>query len=293
VRRWLASALALAVLPACSRAAAPAAPTPAGRSAGSVPPATAAPAPPAAPRGTPTLPRPPATPDALSAKTIVLDPGHNGGNAGAPQVIDQLVDAVTLRKPCDTAGAETAAGYPESAFSFDVAVRLAAILRAAGARVVLTRPDDSGVGPCITERAAIGNRSGAVAALSIHADGGPPNGVGFHVIEPADVGVNAAVVPASRRLALSVRDAYAAGTREPFATYIGSAGLDVRSDLGGLNLSAVPKVFIECANMRNPQEAARVTDPAFRQRVAQALAEGLERYLAGSPPPARDVGPVD
>lgn len=277
MRRWLASALALAVLPACSRAAAPAAPTPAGRSAGSVPPATAA----------------PATPDALSAKTIVLDPGHNGGNAGAPQVIDQLVDAVTLRKPCDTAGAETAAGYPESAFSFDVAVRLAAILRAAGARVVLTRPDDSGVGPCITERAAIGNRSGAVVALSIHADGGPPNGVGFHVIEPADVGVNAAVVPASRRLALSVRDAYAAGTGEPFATYIGSAGLDVRSDLGGLNLSAVPKVFIECANMRNPQDAARVTDPAFRQRVAQALAEGLERYLAGSPPPARDAGPVD
>ena len=47
---------------------------------------------------------------------------------------------------------------------------------AEGATVVLTRTSNTGVGPCVTERAAIGNRARADAAISIHADGGPPGG---------------------------------------------------------------------------------------------------------------------
>ena len=40
-----------------------------------------------------------------------------------------------------------------------------------------------------------------------------------------------------------------------------SKALDYRSDLGGLNLSTVPKIFIECGNMRNADEAAKFQDP--------------------------------
>jgi N-acetylmuramoyl-L-alanine amidase len=80
---------------------------------------------------------------------------------------------LTEWKACDTAGAQTDAGYPEHAFTFNVAMRLARLLRAEGATVVLTRPNDHGVGPCVTQRAAIGNRAHADAAISIHADGGP------------------------------------------------------------------------------------------------------------------------
>src|SRR5207244_9812030 len=109
----------------------------------------------------------------LAGKTVVLAPGHNGANGSHPAEINRLVDAVTLRKPCDTAGAATADGYTESAFTLDVSQRLAHLLEQAGARVVLTRTDDKGVGPCITERAAVGNRAKADAAVSIHADGGP------------------------------------------------------------------------------------------------------------------------
>ena len=43
----------------------------------------------------------------------------------------------------------------------------------------------------------------------------------------------------------------------PYATYLGNAGLSERSDLGGLNLSDVPKVFIETGNMRSATDAAR------------------------------------
>jgi N-acetylmuramoyl-L-alanine amidase len=56
-------------------------------------------------------------------------------------------------------------------------------------------------------------------------------------------------------------------------------GLGVRTDLGGLNPSAVPKVFIECGNMRRAADAARLTSPRFRQRVAVALAAGFTAFL--------------
>jgi N-acetylmuramoyl-L-alanine amidase len=225
-------------------------------------------------------------PEPLAGKVIVLDPGHNGANWSHPAIINRLVNVITEWKPCDTTGAETDAGYPEHAFNFDVATRLARLLRAEGATVVLTRPNDTGVGPCVTQRAAIGNRAHAAAAISIHADGGPPSGTGFEVIEPGLIpGHNAAIIGPSDRLGLDIRNAYHRITGEPYSDYVGTQGLDVRTDLGGLNLSTVPKVFIECANMRNAADAAKLTNPAFRERIAVALAAGFTAFLApGSHP---------
>ncbi|GAA4131131.1 N-acetylmuramoyl-L-alanine amidase [Actinomadura keratinilytica] len=216
----------------------------------------------------------------LRGKVVVLDPGHNGGNAKHPAQINKQVEIGNGRKECDTTGTSTDDGYPEHAFTWDVSKRLAKILRAEGAKVVLTRPDDTGVGPCITERAAIGNRAKADAALSIHADGASASGHGFHVIQPRSVkGQGDGMVPASRRLGRAIRDAYRAGTGLPYSTYLGKDGLDSRDDLGGLNLSKVPKVFIECGNMRNSGDAAKLSSAAFRQRIAEALAKGLDDYL--------------
>jgi N-acetylmuramoyl-L-alanine amidase len=217
----------------------------------------------------------------LRGRTIALDPGHNGGNASHPNEINRLVDAGTLRKACDTTGTQTADGYTEAAYTLDVARRLARILRAEGARVVLTRTTNTGWGPCITERARIGNRTQADAALSIHADGGPSGGRGFHVIYPPSIrGLTDDIAARSRRLALDVRAAFRAGTGLPYATYLGRRGLSVRTDLGGLNLSDVPKVFVETGNMRNARDAALLESPAFREREARALAAGLRAFLA-------------
>jgi len=215
----------------------------------------------------------------LAGKTVVIDPGHNGANYLHTAQIDRLVDAGTLRKPCDTTGTETATGYTEAAYNWDVALRLRLILRREGARVVLTRRSNDGWGPCITERARIGNRAHADAAISIHADGGPPGGRGFEVIYPPSIpGLTDDIAAPSRRLALDVRTAFAT-TGMPYATYVGTRGLDVRSDLGGLNLSNVPKVFIETGNMRNRTDASLLESPAFREREAHALARGLTTFL--------------
>lgn len=229
------------------------------------------------PAGTPSA----ATGGALAGKIIVLDPGHNGGNAAHPSIINKQVNVLNGHKPCNTTGTATDDGYAEHAFTWDVAKRLAKVLRADGAKVILTRPDDKGVGPCVDERAKIANRAHAAAELAIHGDGAPASGHGFHIIEPAVIkGQNDAVVPDSRRLGLDMRDAFHRGTGIPYSSYLGKNGLDVRSDLGGLNVAKVPAVFIECGNMRNPGDAAKMKSPQGRQRMAEALAQGFEKFLS-------------
>src|SRR5262249_57050711 len=103
---------------------------------------------------------------------------------------------------------------------------------------------------------------------------------GFHVISPPPIeGLTDDIAASSHRFALAVRSAFRRGTGEPYATYIGLDGLDVRSDLGGLNLSDVPKVFVETGNMKNAVDARRLESAAYRQREAAALARGIEAFL--------------
>jgi N-acetylmuramoyl-L-alanine amidase len=217
---------------------------------------------------------------ALSGKVVVIDPGHNGGNYRDTAAINKKVNVLTQWKACDTTGTSTNDNYSEAAFTWDVSQRLAKILKSRGATVKLTRANNTSVGPCITQRAAIGNKAKADAAISIHADGAPSADHGFHVIMPKKIdGPVDPVVGASKRLGIDVRNAFRSGTGIPYSTYIGSKALDYRSDLGGLNLSTVPKIFIECGNMRNAKEAAEFRQPAFRQKIALSLANGLQSYL--------------
>ena len=225
----------------------------------------------------------------LDGFVVAIDPGHNGQNWRHSAEIAQQVDIGTKTKECDTTGTQTADGYTESAFALDLSHELRTLLEDVGATVVLTRWDDASWGPCITDRAAVGNDAGADAAISIHADGGPEDGSGFHVIYPVSVpGLTDDIATDSERLALALYQSYADGSDMPVADYIATDGLSRRDDLGGLNLSDVPKVFIETGNMRNEADAARLSDPDFRARAAGALAAGIATFLVdptGSPEP--------
>jgi len=207
----------------------------------------------------------------LAGRTITVDPGHNGGNFDHPREIARLVPDGNGVKECDTTGTAAPDGYRETDFNWSVARRLRSLLLAAGAKVVMTRASNDGVGPCVNERAAIGNRARSDAAISIHGDGGPPGGSGFAVLLPAPIpGGDDAILAPSRRLGLDVRSALLrAGLHT--STYNGRGGLAPRTDLGGLNLSRVPKVFVEVANMQNAADEAPMERPAFRERVAAAL----------------------
>ena len=215
----------------------------------------------------------------LHGKVVVIDPGHNGGNAAAASIINQLIWNGRETETCDTTGTQTDSGYPEALFNWNVALYLAADLRAEGATVVLTRTANAGVGPCVTRRAAIGNHAHANAAVSIHADGGPPYGRGFAILEPVADGINNAIIGPSASLGTDLRAAFAAGTGEPVSSYDGIDGIQPRNNLAGTNLSTVPKVFIECANMRNAADARLVTSARWQAKAARAIAAGLTAFL--------------
>ncbi|WP_017600586.1 N-acetylmuramoyl-L-alanine amidase [Nocardiopsis lucentensis] len=219
----------------------------------------------------------------LSSRVVVIDPGHNGGNAEAPDEINAQVPAGPGEKSCDTVGAQTADGYAEHEFNWALSLLVRDRLEADGATVVLTRDDNEGVGPCIDERARIGNQVDADAAVSIHADGGPESGRGFHVITPGEVpDFTDDIVEPSRLLAEDLRREYRDGTGMPHADYLADEGLDERTDLGGLNMSDVPKVFLEAGNMRNPEDADLLSDPRWREDAADAVARGVAMYLLRS-----------
>jgi N-acetylmuramoyl-L-alanine amidase len=215
----------------------------------------------------------------LAGAVVGIDPGHNGLNGADPSYINRLIWNGREQETCDTTGTQTDGGYTEARFNFRVATFLRADLLHDGARVVMTRANNHGVGPCVTRRAQILNRGHANVAIDIHADGGPPSGRGFAVLEPVADGPNDKVIAASERFGSDVRWALLRYTQMPVSTYDGVNGISHRDDLAGLNLTRVPKVLIECGNMRNATDAAMLVSAAFQRRIARALKAAIIRYL--------------
>lgn len=49
----------------------------------------------------------------------------------------------------------------------------------------------------------------------------------------------------------------------------------------------VPSILVESAFISNPEEEAKLRDPAYQAQLVEALASGIERYFARNPPIAR------
>jgi len=217
----------------------------------------------------------------LAGKVVGIDPGHNGGNGADPAYINQLIWNGRASETCDTTGTSTDGGYTEARYNFDVAQFLRADLLKAGARVVMTRTSNTGVGPCVNRRAEILNNAHPNVAIDIHADGGPPWGRGFSVLEPVADGPNDKVIGSSARFGNDVLVAMTRHTPMPVSNYYGHDGIQPRDDLAGLNLATEPKVLIECGNMRNATDARLLTSPAFQKHVAAALTDAIITFLTG------------
>ncbi len=229
----------------------------------------------------------------LGASRVVIDAGHGGHDPGA-----------------------VAGGVFESHIVLDVALRLEALLRGEGFDVVLTRRDDTFVP--LEQRTAIANREQGDLFLSIHvnASRNPSiRGVESYVLnfatdpdaEAVAARENAATgrtmnaltdmvraialnskLDESRSLAGFVERAMAArvdrvdpatpdhGVKQaPFVVLIGAA---------------MPSVLVEISFLTNPQEAGLLRTDAYRQAIAEALADGLVAYqksLKGPHPATR------
>ena len=85
--------------------------------------------------------------------------------------------------------------------------------------------------------------------------------------------------PGSLQLAEAIRDGFVAAGFAP-SNYLGADGIDLRSDLTGLNLSEKPKALVEFGNMTDSADIAVLRSEDGRARMADAVVAGIEAALA-------------
>ncbi|MBS5919299.1 MAG: N-acetylmuramoyl-L-alanine amidase [Varibaculum cambriense] len=212
----------------------------------------------------------------LAGKTIVIDPGHSNGQ----HLTNKVPDGRGGSKICNTSGTATNSGYPEHTADWEVALILQAELQEKGATVHLTKKDDHADKVCVDRRGQIPNEKHADAFLSIHANGSQssaPHGFFVMVSNPP---LNSAQGEPSRKLARAVSEGLRGAGLTPSTIF--GADPAPRSDLATLNFAKVPAVMVELGEMRNPQDAQRLSSPQGQQQYASGLAKGLISFLSAS-----------
>ena len=212
----------------------------------------------------------------LAGKTIVIDPGHSNGQ----HLSNKVPDGRGGSKACNTSGTATNSGYPEHTANWEVALILQAELQEKGATVHLTKKDDHADKVCVDRRGQIPNEKHADAFLSIHANGSQssaPHGFFVMVSNPP---LNSAQGEPSRKLARAVSERLRGAGLTPSTIF--GADPAPRSDLATLNFAKVPAVMVELGEMRNPQDAQRLSSPQGQQQYASGLAKGLISFLSAS-----------
>jgi N-acetylmuramoyl-L-alanine amidase len=180
----------------------------------------------------------------LRGTVVVLDAGHGGKDPGAANEW----------------------GPPEKIVAMDTVRQVADALRAYGVRLILTRSDDTFVE--LDDRVAIANDARADLFVSIHADALPSktdiDGFTLYIAPGAS--------PRTARLADSI-----AATLAPHVNMF--RGIRNNRDFRVLVNTRMPAVLVELGYLTNPAEAARLSTPAYRRRLAGAIAEGIAAYL--------------
>lgn len=170
----------------------------------------------------------------------------------------------------------------EKDVNLDESVRLADALRSRGLEVTLTRTAD--VNPDLVTRARRG--AGADLLVSVHNNGSTDrNRRGSEVYAQVASSTSQAV---ARRI-LDGMVARAGTVRRGVFTRPGEHG-DYYSVLRN---SPVPAVIVEGAYLSNAEDARLLAQPAFRQRLADGIADGVVAHFVTAspqgpgPPPAR------
>ena len=224
---------------------------------------------------TPVAPPSTAAPANIAGMIVFLDPGHNGANDAS--ISRQVPTGRGGTKDCQASGSATNDGYPEHTFAWDTTLRIRAALTALGVRTAMSRGDDTGLGPCVDERAAMANAFRPNADRQHPRRRRPTDGTRFP--RPLLVAAAQRRPGRSRRAVRAGHARPAAGSGIPPSNYIGSGGLNPRADIAGLNLAQFPSILVELGNMKNPADSALITSPEGRQKYADAVVRGIAAFL--------------
>jgi len=204
-------------------------------------------------------------PLAPRSRVVVLDPGHGGADGGTQGARDQL----------------------EKNFALDWALRTAALLRQKGWEVHLTRTNDLDL--TLPERIVAADRLCASLFVSLHFNGlaADARHSGIETFCTTPVGLPSSVKrngedllavehPNNRFDAENLRLAYRIHRELLSATQALDGGVRRARFISVIRAQGRPAVLVEGGFLSNPAEARRVATPAYRQKLAEALARAIE-----------------
>jgi N-acetylmuramoyl-L-alanine amidase len=193
----------------------------------------------------------------LNPKLIVIDAGHGGSDAGAAHN-----------------------GLTEKDVTLDISMRLRALLLARGWQVKMTRADDSDVyAPNdsakeeLQARDDVANNAGARLFVSVHVNSftsSSLNGTTTYYYKGSDLSLAEAI---HRRLISAL------GTKDDGVR---------KENFYVLHHARMPAALVETAFLSNPSDAELLHSPAFLQKIALSIADGIGDYASGTSPPQTD-----
>jgi len=173
---------------------------------------------------------------------VVFDPGHGGRDPGAISAI----------------------GLQEKDVNLAVTRMIEGRLARNGVEGHLTRTDDSYV--ALDARARIANSYEPQLFVSIHADSArDTQAEGFTVYVARSASARSRRAAAAIERAMSAAGVHSRGVRE--------------ANYRVLVRTACPAVLVELGFLSNPYEGIRLADEDYRQRLAEAVSEGIIDFL--------------
>jgi len=195
-------------------------------------------------------------------QTICLDPGHGGSDKG-----------------------EIAGDNLEKKYNLLLALAAQRLLQAEGFKVVLTRTNDVYVD--LAERPARAAKAGADLFVSLHYNSGPQplRGVEVHCLPPAGMKSsnagggrgNEPAYPGNGADGRNVLLAYQVLKSITSALPFEDIGVK-REHYKVLREARMPAILIEGGFMTDPQDAEKIYDAEFRQRMARSIVNGILAY---------------
>ena len=207
----------------------------------------------------------PARHRALPGRTIVLDPGHGGSDGGTRDARHNL----------------------EKGYALDWALRTERLLTNAGWKVILTRRTDTDVS--LMERVAIADRARADLFVSLHFNSTAPQtqpaGIETYCLTPA--GMNStldrgygddarSIFPNNTSDTANLAWAYQIHRELVARTQAADGGVKRARFMSVLRQQTRPAVLVEGGFLSNTQEAEKIGSGAYRESLAQALAQALQ-----------------
>jgi N-acetylmuramoyl-L-alanine amidase len=209
----------------------------------------------------------------ITKRIVVLDPGHGGEDPGTKSVIGN---------------------HFEKDYTLDWARRLRPLLETQGWKVYLTRTND--VRLSLNDRVDFADRVGAILFISLHFNSAFPNlrqsGLETYCLTPSgmpsnlirnfpddskEVFPNNAFDLQNVELAMRLHRSVLESTKRP------DRGVRRARFMGVLRGHQRPAVLIEGGYLSNPQEARLIADPAFRQKLAESIANALNQVTVKEP----------